>query len=196
MEIWEHDIISDLEGSIARTVLYSIYECPMSLGRRKVCDILRGSVSPYVFSMNLHTLETYGILASFRRSQIYGLVDRLTEFGLVERTDGARPVLKVTEEGERYMSGGQVPHYLKDLLGVDGYKPSSESEEVLNKLLKIRSDLAEKEGVRPYRIFSNRTLLEIVRRRPSDHDELNEVYGLGQTRISTFGDDILKALKA
>lgn len=188
--------MSDLEGAVARTALYSVYECPVALGRRKVCDILRGSVSPYVFSMNLHTLETYGLLGTLGRAQVYDLVDRLVEFGLLERTEGPRPVMRVTEDGERFMSGGTVPHFLKDIIGVNGYHPTNDGEEVLNRLLRVRSELAEKEGVRPYRIFSNRTLLELVRTRPKDHDELADVYGLGESRVDTYGDRILDALKA
>jgi ATP-dependent DNA helicase RecQ len=45
-------------------------------------------------------------------------------------------------------------------------------------------------------VFSNRTLEDLVERRPTTLAELGGVYGLGPTKLANFGEPLLELLRA
>nr|WP_306304553.1 HRDC domain-containing protein [Methylogaea oryzae] len=58
-----------------------------------------------------------------------------------------------------------------------------------------RLELAREQGVPPYVIFHDSTLLEILNHRPQTLDELGEVSGVGQAKLTRYGDAFLKVLE-
>ena len=57
-----------------------------------------------------------------------------------------------------------------------------------------RHSRAKVEGVRHYRIFSNRTLNALAERDPKTPQELLEVPGIGPKRLERLGNSLLDAL--
>ena len=51
-------------------------------------------------------------------------------------------------------------------------------------------------GVPPYTIFWDRTLDELCARRPSTPAELQTIWGFGEQKRRTFGDEILAIIAA
>ena len=58
---------------------------------------------------------------------------------------------------------------------------------LFNTLRDWRSERARKEGVPPYLIFNNRTLLEILQKLPDSPTALGHVRGIGPGKIATNG---------
>jgi ATP-dependent DNA helicase RecQ len=58
-----------------------------------------------------------------------------------------------------------------------------------------RMELAKAQGVPPYLIFHDSTLLEIMNQRPSSLTELGRISGVGQAKLARYGDDFLKVLE-
>jgi DNA helicase-2/ATP-dependent DNA helicase PcrA len=63
-------------------------------------------------------------------------------------------------------------------------------------LRRWRRERARADGVPAYVVFHDRTLAEIVRRRPATRDELAAVVGIGPAKLDRYGDDVLAALAA
>ncbi|MDQ4018839.1 MAG: HRDC domain-containing protein, partial [Actinomycetota bacterium] len=63
-------------------------------------------------------------------------------------------------------------------------------------LRRWRRERARVDGVPAYVVFHDRTLAEIVRRRPATRDELAAVVGIGPAKLDRYGDDVLAALAA
>jgi superfamily II DNA helicase RecQ len=59
-----------------------------------------------------------------------------------------------------------------------------------------RNALARVEGVRPFRILSNRTLRNIAESCPSTDAELLDVHGIGPAKLSQYGAEILQTLRS
>ena len=55
-----------------------------------------------------------------------------------------------------------------------------------------RSEQARDQGVPAYTICSDRTLRELVATRPASRAQLLAVWGLGESRVARFGDDVLR----
>ena len=67
--------------------------------------------------------------------------------------------------------------------------------DLLTRLKHLRTDLAKKRRTKPYRIFQNRTLEDLVEARPTSREALLEVYGLGPSKVSRYGDQLLEVIR-
>ena len=57
-----------------------------------------------------------------------------------------------------------------------------------------RTDQARQQGVPPYVVFHDRTLLELAARRPSSLAELGSVGGIGAAKLERYGTALLELL--
>ena len=58
-----------------------------------------------------------------------------------------------------------------------------------------RMELAKSQGVPPYLIFHDSTLIEIMNQRPGNLNELGRISGVGQAKLARYGDDFLEVLE-
>jgi ATP-dependent DNA helicase RecQ len=65
---------------------------------------------------------------------------------------------------------------------------------IFERLRTVRRELAEKQGVPPYVVCHDRTLIEIARAKPSSRIELGAVHGMGPARLGAYGDQFLRAV--
>jgi len=62
------------------------------------------------------------------------------------------------------------------------------------KLRKMRMRIANEEHIRPYWIFSNNTLLDLVRFKPKTFDALKGISGIGEIKVDWFGKEIIEIM--
>jgi ATP-dependent DNA helicase RecQ len=55
---------------------------------------------------------------------------------------------------------------------------------------------AREQGVPPYVVFHDRTLIEIAARKPSNLAELGTVAGVGQAKLDRYGQAVLAVIQA
>jgi superfamily II DNA helicase RecQ len=67
---------------------------------------------------------------------------------------------------------------------------------VFAKLRNLRKELAEKEGIPAYALFTNEQLAEMVQRRVGGLNAIKEIEGVGDARIEKYGAQFLALLKA
>ena len=67
---------------------------------------------------------------------------------------------------------------------------------VFAKLRNLRKELAEREGVPAYALFTNEQLAEMVQRRVGSLNAIKEIEGVGGSRIEKYGAQFLALLKA
>ena len=73
--------------------------------------------------------------------------------------------------------------------------PASDDDEALfQRLRALRKELADRQGVPAYIVFSDQVLREMVLSRPGTPGELLEVSGVGPTKLERYGADFLEAL--
>jgi ATP-dependent DNA helicase RecQ len=58
-----------------------------------------------------------------------------------------------------------------------------------------RTELAREQGVPPYVIFHDSTLMDMLNRRPTTPDEMAQVSGVGQAKLARYGDEFLGVLR-
>ena len=137
---------------------------------------------------------------------------RLVTAGHVDLTTTDRPVPYITEAGLKVMRGEEparvmLPANGKPKRGARG--DSSEKAAVkkaamgslagpevqlFERLRTMRRAIASDQGVPPYVICHDRTLVEIARARPKTKIELGSVHGMGPARLSAYGERFLQAV--
>ena len=58
-----------------------------------------------------------------------------------------------------------------------------------------RTELAREQGVPPYVIFHDSTLLEILKHRPGNLDEMGRISGVGQAKLAKYGDAFVQVVE-
>jgi len=88
--------------------------------------------------------------------------------------------------------GGQRPPGGGRRSGIDYREVLSEADfGVFARLRELRKELANRDGVPPYSVFTNEQLAQIVRRRATSISALREIEGVGEARADKYGAAIL-----
>jgi len=163
-------------------------------GSIHIIDVLRGSRAKKVLQFGHQKLSTYGIGQDYSKKQWQqlsrqflhqGLMDQDMEFGSLRLTDKGWDVLK----GELTIWG-----QLRQERPVDHPEDESRRTDELNFnqplfdiLRNKRKELADKSGVPPYVIFSDKTLVEMATFFPQSSDSLLDIHGVGAVKCKKFG---------
>jgi len=67
---------------------------------------------------------------------------------------------------------------------------------MFEQLRALRREIARDEGVPAYMVFPDRTLIEMAEAMPSTLDEMRGVQGIGERKLSLYGEAFLEALHA
>jgi hypothetical protein len=70
-----------------------------------------------------------------------------------------------------------------------------EETAIYKELREYRLIQSRMEGVKPYYIYSNAQLEEIIARMPESYEELKQIKGFGDVKCSKYGDAIIKVVK-
>ena len=72
---------------------------------------------------------------------------------------------------------------------------SEEDFAVFSRLRDVRKELAEKEGIPVYSVFTNAQLAEMVKERVKAKSDLSKISGIGQARVDKYGDAVLSVCR-
>lgn len=73
-------------------------------------------------------------------------------------------------------------------------KEALESNKVYQKLKAYRYAMATKNNIKPYMIFNNDQLVELVKRLPTSKEELIAINGFAEKKFELYGEDIIKII--
>ena len=65
-----------------------------------------------------------------------------------------------------------------------------------DELRALRTQLAKQQGVPPYVVFHDATLLAMLRALPANEDELATISGVGEAKLKRYGRDFLAVINA
>lgn len=192
---------------VAQMALSCVYRTGQRFGVGHLIDVLIGKVTPQVERFGHEKVSTFGIGKTLNQNQWSGVYRQLIAAGLLEAdmaaygglklTEAARPVLKGEQEvwlrrdaePEKRMSKAERSARAKEAF-------AGANDDPLWQALKAkRLELAREQGVPPYVIFHDSTLLEIHNRKPQTLDEMGRISGIGQAKLQKYGDAFLQVLE-
>lgn len=177
----------------AQKVLSCVVRLHGRFGKGMVADVLAGSNNQRIRQFGFAELSTYGLMASMRKKDISSFIDFLTAGGYLEAQGGQYPTLGVTQLGAEVLRGAVK---VSRKQAVRAHASVAVDSELFQKLRALRYDLAQKQGVPPYVIFSDDTLRQLALLQPQDEAQMLNVKGVGEAKLKKYGKVFLQALAA
>ena len=196
--------VATWDGTVAaRKALSCVYRSGQRFGVKHLVDVLLGQENDKVRRFNHQRLSTFGIGRELNREQWRSVFRQLiTRHFLVVDMKGFGSLL-LTTESRSLLQGETQIFFRKDNRGE---KPPRKRREkvtgqasdttLLERLKEHRRELARQQGLPPYVIFHDSTLIEMVNRRPSNPQELLQVSGVGTNKLEKYGEGFLNIIRA
>ncbi|MBS1571203.1 MAG: DNA helicase RecQ [Bacteroidetes bacterium] len=200
--------LSDFENWDAtidtQKLLSAVYRLKERYGKNLIIDFLRGSKGVKITDY-MRSLPTYGIGANANKTYWQDLIKQLIINGFLRESNEEFPVLKLTEESNlvlfkhKKVNLRKVKEQAKAVsvteLDTDYSAHQFDShEDLFAKLRTLRREIAERENVPPYVVFSDATLLELSTYLPHSKEELSQISGFGAFKIEKYGEIILPSI--
>ena len=188
----------------AQKALSCVYRVGQRFGVRHVVDVLRGVGNERLRSLGHDRLSTYGIGADRSETEWLSILRQLIHHGYLWQDIADYSVLKLTEEARALLRGEEHLTLAKPRVRekaavrkrprAAGDMPYDEA--LFDRLRALRKELADAEGVPPYVVFGDATLVGMARDKPADEEALLAIHGVGQVKLGRYGRVFLDAIGA
>ena len=173
-----NDAAARLEAGQEIRVVEFVDALARPVSRRLVARGLRGSRARDVKRRGLASNPHFGALRGVPEEAIVRAVDAMLDDGRLARRGKKYPTVWIPE---------------KRVLPPRAARPAATASPPLKRALaQLRREEAKRRRVKPYQVFADRTLNEIVARRPLDTVTLAAVWGMGPVRLRRYGDALLR----
>ena len=195
--------VATWDGSLAaQQALSTIYRCGQGFGIIYLIAVLIGKTDERIQQNGHHRLSVFGIGKALNERQWRSVFRQLIARGFVKlnmdnhgtlQLDGScRPVLR----GEQTLILRQDSKSSKTKAHSNLKRQTIADQDTAlwNALRNKRRQLAEQQDVPPYIIFNDLTLLEMLEKRPDTSREFAGLTGVGERKLSLYGDEFLAVL--
>lgn len=186
-----------LEGELiditidAQKVLSCVYRMHERFGVKMIAEVLKGSKSAKVRQFNFERLSTYGLMKERKLKDISDLILRLSAMQYLDITESQYPVVTLNELSWQVLRG-QKKVWQKMVI----VKKVKAKGELFEALRSLRKELATKEKLPPYMIFSDATLTQMATDKPTDLELMKNIRGVGEFKLQKYGEEFLTVIKS
>ncbi len=189
----------------AQKILSCVARTGQMFGVKHVADVLAGGDTDMIRKWNHQELSTHGLMAGTPRKKLSNLINQLVDQRLLDRTSDGFHTLRLNAASWEVMRGNrtvrmQLPPAKttrsshrggsdgKDWIGVD--------REMFETLRSLRKKIARQREVPPFVIFSDASLRDMARRKPTTSVEFLTIHGVGEKKLADFGDAFMDCIES
>lgn len=177
-----------------------IISCVIRLGQKEgyqtVIQVLRGEHSDYIKRQNYDALSTYGLMKKYTTGELHHLIDELRFKGYLNEYDEIlmcdRSVEQLLNEGVQLLT---TPFKTKSKERVNINTVEGVDRYLFDVLSEVRQKLSEQLDVPPINIFSDYTLEEFAKRKPTTKQEMIQIEGIGSYKLKHYCPQFLEAIQ-
>lgn len=187
----------------AQKLLSCIYRLKQNYGLAHTIDVLRGSASEKIKQFHHDSLSTYGIgkekSTYYWRQLAWQLIHKeyclqdMNHFNVLRLTEKAIPVLKGEEQIFLTIPNDEAEKPKKKRK--EKVSPTNLQNPLFIALRALRRTLADEENKPPFMIFSDATLHHMTELKPQTLEQMLDVSGVGQHKLTQYGAQFLKVLQ-
>ena len=198
------------DDACANAVLWTVSWCGGRFGVSRIVEIIRGSRSKALLANGAVGCPTYGSYRTRSKGSVTRLVKDLIDAGYLHVEGLEYPTLEITRSGQEALQRVR-PIVLKKsedrTSDSPAIKPSHERRrsvaaqnapladpQLFERLRRLRTELAEEEGVAPFVIFHDKTLRTIASQKPVTPAGLLEIPGIGDAKVERYGRRVLDVI--
>ena len=171
-----------LDGGEQAAILAFVGALKKPLGKGLIARGLRGSRAKPVLRKGLARNPHFGALEGRPERAIIDAIQALLDEGRLVPKGRKYPTVWLPDKRVRAERDPDAPR-----------RPRATG--LAAALAQYRRGEAKKRRWKPYQVFDNKTLQRIARARPSSHAELLAIRGMGEQRVSKFGDGLLALVR-
>ncbi|WP_119679324.1 DNA helicase RecQ [Indioceanicola profundi] len=209
--------VETYDGTIpAQKALSAVYRTGQRFGVGHLIDVLRGLATEKVTERGHDKLKTFGCGKDLSKQEWQTVFRQLVAYGFLAADPEGHGGLILTDQAPALLKGQESVRLRKDPAaerksargssrsgygGGGAVRPrtapidlSKEDDELWHALKALRLDLAREQGVPPYVIFHDATLMEMVREKPHDAVALGLLPGVGAKKLERYGDYFLDVI--
>jgi ATP-dependent DNA helicase RecQ len=198
------------DGAIdAQKALSAVYRTGQRFGAGYLSDVLTGTVSEAIARNGHDRIKTFGVGSDRTKHAWSGILRQLFAADALASASEEHGGFRLTEKGENILLGREgillrkesprspeaTPRARKGRPEVTQGLDEADSA-LFAALRRRRLEIAREEGVAAYVVFADRTLLELVRRRPLSLAEMAGIHGIGAAKLERYGEAFLEVLLA
>ncbi|MGB5136355.1 MAG: DNA helicase RecQ [Prochlorococcaceae cyanobacterium] len=196
----------------AQKLLSAVVRTGQRFGAAHVVDVLLGGGGERIRQLGHNQLSVHGIGRELDREQWRTLVRQLSGLGYLQPVpDGkgglqlgpselVRPLLRGETGLELPLPPPRQERRRRGESAAGGgaglTEPADGDEQLLQALKTWRRQQAQQQGVPPYVVFHDRTLLELAASKPRDLEGLSQVGGIGAAKLERYGEAVLAVLES
>ncbi len=180
------------------SVLHGLDAMRPAVGKARLNKMLRGAGTLGDKDAGTPRQPLGGLFRGSSVAAVDKFLEALFAEGLMHQGDeDAYFVCTVTPKGraawsERLPVAAPLPRDPSQWRSAEPGSDDGASDDVLATLKLWRTSQASRESLPPYRVFSDKTLMEIARARPQSSGDLLEISGVGPSKLEKYGEDVLK----
>ena len=192
----------------AKWVVNCVAETRGRYGLTIVLGTLMGAKRARLRELRTDQYKSYGALSGHSEAELRTLISQMTEMGYLYQTqekysvlklgditplkdENTRVIMRTYEEKEpdkKKKTQKAVRKRSTDALTSAGY-------DLFEILRKLRLEIAKEESMPPYIIFSDKTLIDMCVKKPSDEEEMLNVSGVGANKLKKYGQRFLQEIQ-
>lgn len=192
----------------AKWVVNCVAETRGRYGLTIVLGTLMGAKRARLRELRTDQYKSYGALSGHSEAELRTLISQMTERGYLYQTQEKYSVLKLgnitplkdantrvimrtyeeKEPDKKKKIQKAVRKRSTDALTSAGY-------DLFEVLRKLRLEIAKEESMPPYIIFSDKTLIDMCVKKPSDEEEMLNVSGVGANKLKKYGQRFLEEIQ-
>ncbi|MCI8382077.1 MAG: DNA helicase RecQ [Lachnospiraceae bacterium] len=185
----------------ARQVINALAETKGRYGLAIVAGTLLGANRARLKEIGADRYKSYGALSHRSEADIRLLIEQMIREGYVIQTQGDYSVLRIGDinglkQEDAYVGirkaekkeAVSAPRMKKakstDVLTGAGYR-------LFERMKQLRLTIAREEGMPPYIVFSDKTLIDMCAKHPETEEEMLQVSGVGENKLRKYGKRFL-----
>ena len=199
------------DGTVAaQKALSAVYRTDQCFGAAYLSDVLMGKATDRVLRFGHDALKTFGCGDELDKKGWMSVFRQLAASGLVRVDIEGHGGLKLTQASWEVLRGERGVTLRKDPVLARATKKKSrksraaalppgtpdtdEARELFETLRTKRLELARSQNVPPYAVFPDRTLLDMVARRPRTVGGFADLHGVGARKLAAYAEIFLAVL--
>jgi ATP-dependent DNA helicase RecQ len=192
---------------MAQKALSAIARTDEKVAMTMLIDVLRGSHNQTLLEKGYDKLKTFGAGRELKSDEWAHYISQMLNSGIVDIAYDEAHAFRlnntswqVLKENKQVTLTKYEPFYAKQEKPLD-LPPTKTKKEVLSddlfeRLRKVRKELADSQNVPAYVIFSDKTLTEMALDKPMNEIDLLNISGVGHQKFNLYGDYFLKEIIA
>ena len=201
--------VATWDGKIAAQMAMScVYRTGQRFGVKHLIDVLLGKVTPQIQKFNHEKVSTFGIGQAYTQAQWQSIYRQLVAANLLTLDMSGFGSLRLTEKSLPLLRGEHTIALRNDPVVSNKRKAQTAvkraasmhnqlpHDDLWKALKNKRLEFAHAQGVPPYVIFHDSSLLAIHEKKPRTLDEFAGIFGVGQSKLSRYGSAFIEVVRA